>query len=208
MADLSTKLRYHTGSIFADAGLFQEYRFPKPDNALDGPFQYANGIGTAFEWLANHPEVFQAFYSYVHALRKHRPSWTDIYPVHEKLVNGLKLDGDASVFVDIGGGTGQILQDFRADIPEYRGRLVLQEIPEVIAAATVGPDDGIELQVHDFFTPQPIKGARAYFLRSCLHDWPDEQCRTILGHLKDAMEPGYSKIIISDAVSGLMRILH
>lgn len=65
----------------------------------------------------------------------------------------------------------------------------------------VGESKRIELQVHDFFTPQPIKGARAYFMRSVLHDWPDEQCRKILGHLKDAMDPGYSKILISDCVS-------
>ncbi|KAG6354382.1 hypothetical protein INS49_004399 [Diaporthe citri] len=38
-----------------------------------------------------------------------------------------------------------------------------------------GKDSRVELQVHDFFTPQPVKGARAYFTRSVLHDWPDEQ---------------------------------
>lgn len=126
-----------------------------------------------------------------------------MYPVQSRLVEGLKSDGDASVLVDIGGGTGQVLQDFQKDVPEYTGRLVLQEIPEVVAAATekgVGADGRIELQVHDFFTPQPIRGARAYFMRSVLHDWPDEQCRKILGHLKGAMEPGYSKILISDCV--------
>jgi hypothetical protein len=96
------------------------------------------------------------------------------------------------------------LQDFRASVPEYTGRLVLQELPEVIAAAKrmgVGEDGGIELQVHDFFKPQPVRGARVYFMRSVLHDWADEQCRMILGQLKDAMEPGYSKILISDCVS-------
>ncbi|CAJ2503044.1 Uu.00g104380.m01.CDS01 [Anthostomella pinea] len=37
-------------------------------------------------------------------------------------------------------------------------------------------------------------------MRSVMHDWADDQCRNILGHLKDAMEPGYSKILISDCV--------
>lgn len=126
-----------------------------------------------------------------------------MYPVQSRLVEGLKPNGDASVLVDISGGTGQILQDFRNDVPQYTGRLVLQEIPEVVAAATekgVGADGRIELQVHDFFTPQPIRGARTYFMRSVLHDWPDEQCRKILAQLKNAMEPGYSKILISDCV--------
>ena len=40
--------------------------------------------------------------------------------------------------------------------------------------------------------------ARAYYMRYILHDWPDAECRTILGHLKDAMEPGYSKILIHE----------
>ncbi|RYO87703.1 hypothetical protein DL766_009942 [Monosporascus sp. MC13-8B] len=126
-----------------------------------------------------------------------------MYPVKKHLIEGLELDGDASAFIDVGGGTGQILQDFRASVPEYAGKLVLQEIPEVVARATqmgVGKDGRIGLQVHDFFTPQPIKGARAYFMRSVLHDWPDEQCRRILGHLKDAMTPGYSKLLINDCV--------
>jgi hypothetical protein len=120
------------------------------------------------------------------------------------LVEGLQLDGDASTLIDVGGGVGQNLQDFTQDVPQYKGQLVLQELPGVIGAAKaagVGDDQRIELQEHDFFTPQPIRGARAYFLRSVLHDWPDEQCRQILGNLKDVMTPGYSKILLSECVS-------
>lgn len=177
-------------------------KFQNPQNPTDGPFQFANNCGHAFGWLTEHPEVFQAFHRYVHTLRTHRPSWSAMYPVRERLVEGLK-EGGASALVDIGGGTGQTLQDFRADVPEYTGRCILQELPEVIEAAKkigVGKDSRIELQMHDFFKPQPVKGARAYFLRSILHDWPDEHCQTILVHLKDAMEPNYSRILISDCV--------
>lgn len=178
--------------------------FKNPEDALDGPFQYANKCESVFTYLAEHPEVFKAFHASVHAMRAHRPSWTDMYPVRERLVDGLKTEGDASsTFADLGGGTGQILQAFQAAVPEYTGRLVLQEAPQVIEAAKsmgVGGDGRIELQVHDFFTPQPIKGARAYFMRSVLHDWPDDHCRKILGHIKDVMEPGYSRILISDCV--------
>lgn len=179
--------------------------FQNPEESADGPFQYANKCGHAFGWLSENPKVFQAFHQYVHALRAHRPSWTEMYPVQERLVDGLRAEGDASAFVDVGGGTGQVLQDFRAGVPQYTGRLVLQELAGVVAVAEgagVGAGgSGIELQVHDFFTPQPVRGARAYFMRSVLHDWPEELCRTILGHLRDAMEPGYSRILISDCVS-------
>lgn len=179
--------------------------FQNPENALDGPFQFGHKyIGHAFGWLKAHPEVFQAFHGYIHALRVHRPSLTDMYPVKERLVDGMKTGGDSSALVDMGGSLGQVLQDFARDVPEYTGRLVLQELQEVVEAAVasgVGVEGRIELQTHDFFSPQPIRGARAYFIRSILHDWPDEQCRIILAHLKDALEPGYSKILISDCVS-------
>lgn len=186
-------------------------KFQNPENPVDGPFQYANKHdGHAFTWLTAHPEVFGAFHGYVHTLRIHRPAWTDMYPVKERLVEGLKAEGDASALVDLGGGVGQTLQDFSKAVPEYTGRLVLQELGEVIGIATamgVDKDKRIELQVYDFFTPQPIKGARVYFMRSVLHDWPDEQCRKILANVKDAMDPGYSKILISDCVSAHHRLL-
>ena len=43
-------------------------------------------------------------------------------------------------------------------------------------------------------------GARAYYLHSVLHDWPDEQCQRILRTLKTAMEPSYSKILINENI--------
>lgn len=43
-------------------------------------------------------------------------------------------------------------------------------------------------------------GARAYFMHSVLHDWPDDVCLKILGHLKNAMVPGYSRLLINENV--------
>ncbi|PVH92227.1 putative O-methyltransferase, partial [Periconia macrospinosa] len=194
-----------TQKSYADMPAYiRKIGFQNPENAVDGPFQYANNhVGHAFTWAAAHPEVFQAFHMYMHALRSHRPSWTDMYPVQERLITGLASEGDASALIDIGGGTGQTLEDFIKSTPQYTGKLVLQDLDEVISAAKsmgIGDNKRVELQVHDFFTEQPVKGARAYFLQWVLHDWPDEQCRKILGHLKDAMKPGYSKILIGEYV--------
>ncbi|KAF1997422.1 S-adenosyl-L-methionine-dependent methyltransferase [Amniculicola lignicola CBS 123094] len=150
-------------------------KFQNPENTLDGPFQLAHNCGQAFGWLMEHPNVFQAFHLYANMLWIHRPSWLDMYSVRGKLVHEL-IDGEASSFVDVGGGTGQILQDFQVRVPEYTGRLILQDRPET------------------------VKGAHAYFMRYILHDWPDEQCRAILGHLKDVMTPHYSRILINDCV--------
>lgn len=191
--------------------LLRKEGFRNPQSSSDptkpsiGPFQFGQGTKrTIFEWFTSErPDVFESFHAYIHAIREHRPSWTDMYPANERLVAGLKPEGDASAFIDIGGSMGQTVAEFRTDVPAFTGRLILQELPPVIEMAKTQPvplDKRIELQPHDFFTAQPVKGARAYFLRMVLHDWSDDDCRRILGHLKDAMEPGYSRILICDCV--------
>lgn len=37
-------------------------------------------------------------------------------------------------------------------------------------------------------------------MRKIMHDWTDGHCTTILGHLRDAMKPGYSTLLINDIV--------
>lgn len=78
-------------------------------------------------------------------------------------------------------------------------KLILQDLPAVIQDAK-DIDPSIQLMSHDFLTEQPVKGARAYFMHSVLHDWPDDICRKIMGRLADAMKPGYSKLLIFECV--------
>jgi hypothetical protein len=176
-----------------------------PNEPSDGPFQYGHKTtSNIFEWFTqSRPDVFERFHAYIHSIREHRPSWTDMYPAKERLATGLRPEGDASALIDVGGSMGQLLEEFRSDVPEYTGRLILQDLGSVIEMAKAQPvplDKRIELQSHDFFTAQPVKGARAYILRMVLHDWADNDCRKILTHLKEAMTPGYSKILICDCV--------
>jgi hypothetical protein len=37
-------------------------------------------------------------------------------------------------------------------------------------------------------------------MHGVIHDWSDEPARQILKHLKDAMTPGYSKLLVHDHV--------
>ncbi|KAF3043112.1 hypothetical protein E8E11_008681 [Didymella keratinophila] len=48
--------------------------------------------------------------------------------------------------------------------------------------------------------PESARSARAYYLHLVLHDWDDENCRKILGNVRDAMESGYSKLLINENV--------
>ena len=45
-----------------------------------------------------------------------------------------------------------------------------------------------------------LLGARAYYMHSVLHDWPDNLCHKILANVVSAMEPGYSKLLVNENV--------
>jgi hypothetical protein len=61
------------------------------------------------------------------------------------------------VYVDIGGNIGHQCAEFKEAYPDVPGRVVLQDMAHSIAAAL--PTPGVEKMVHNFFEPQPIKGA-------------------------------------------------
>lgn len=53
---------------------------------------------------------------------------------------------------------------------------------------------------YNFFTEQPVKGARAYLYHHIFHDWSDDKCLEILAKVKPAMKPGYSKLLIHEMI--------
>lgn len=104
--------------------------------------------------------------------------------------------------VDVGGSTGYDLTIFKEAHPELPGRLIVQDLPGTIEKLDQPAlkAKGIEPMPHDFFTPEPVQGAKAYYLKSVLHDWPDEQCKQILSNLKPALKAGYSRILVNELV--------
>jgi hypothetical protein len=54
---------------------------------------------------------------------------------------------------------------------------------------------------YDFFTPQPVKGARIYYMHGVLHDWSNEPARKILAMQRGALTPGYSTLLIHDHIA-------
>lgn len=104
--------------------------------------------------------------------------------------------------VDVGGGQGQWLDTVIKDNPYLREdghRLVLQDLPTVIdnvKRTDQRHDRAFELMALDFFTPQPIIGARYYHLRGVLHDWPDSDVLKILRNLRPAFRES-SRLLIS-----------
>lgn len=122
-------------------------------------------------------------------------SWVDSYPVAQELASAKP---DDTLLVDIGGGFGQQAVAFRGKLPDLKGRVVVQDIKSTLQARVAQPE-GVEFIEYDFFQPQTIKGARYYYLRHVLHDWPDEQCVEILRNIIPAMGPD-SRILVDELV--------
>ena len=128
------------------------------------------------------------------------PKWHETVPLDEILGSRDESSADTPLMVDLGGGTGHDLFGFSKSHPDRPGRLILQDQEPTIKgidAASIAP---VEPMSHDFFQPQPIQGAKAYFLKRTLHDWDDENSVKILQNVKQAMKPGYSKILINEVV--------
>ncbi|PVH94052.1 sterigmatocystin 8-O-methyltransferase [Periconia macrospinosa] len=180
---------------------FEEKGYQQPEDPRNGLFQYAfNTKKEAFELWATQPEVISNFNTCMTGIRGSRTSWVEWYPVEERLLNADLRGGDSDVtLVDIAGGRGHDVQAFGRKFPSSKGRLVLQDLPSVIA--DIQELDGrVERVAHDFFTPQPIIGARVYFFHFIMHDWSDNVCGDILSKIVAAMEPGYSKLILNEFI--------
>lgn len=114
----------------------------------------------------------------------------------EEFAQGTK-EGEI-VFVDIGGGDGG--QSIEAKkVHKLGGKMVLQDRPAVIEKATNAREAGIECQPYDFFTEQPIRGAKVYFIQFVLLNWGEEECVKILASQVPAMTPD-SVLIVVDFV--------
>jgi hypothetical protein len=112
------------------------------------------------------------------------------------VLDGAKTDDpEAVLLLDIGGGEGHDVDAFGKAFPNAPGKLVLQDLPPVIDNIKQ-LDANIVRQKHDMFGEQPVKGARAYYMRNIFHDWPNNRCVEIMKRIADAMTKGYSKLLI------------
>ncbi|TLD12127.1 uncharacterized protein PgNI_03583 [Pyricularia grisea] len=133
--------------------------------------------------------------------RQGRLPWMhpSFYPVQDRLVTG--FDPTTALLVDIGGSIGHDIAEFHQYHPTAPGQLILQDLPVVIDEIKPGAlPAAITPMSYDFLTEQPIKGARAYYMHSVLHDWPDEVAGQILARIKAAMTPGYSRLLVNENV--------
>lgn len=119
----------------------------------------------AFIWLQQNPARFATFQQYMMQQREGMPTWLTVYPVGRETK---EWDPDRPVFVDVGGGLGHQCVALKAKYPDLRGRVILQDLPHAIEAALSTP--GVQNMVHDFFSPQPVKGKSSASARSNINE--------------------------------------
>ncbi|KAI1178298.1 S-adenosyl-L-methionine-dependent methyltransferase [Nemania sp. FL0916] len=150
---------------------------------------------TAFQWLPKYPERFGPLQQVMTVQGAAGVSWFDVFPFEKELAS---FTGPCA-FVDVGGGFGHQCQVLLSRFPKLLGgKVVLQDLKETIV--NIPPQfEGFEKMEHNFFTPQPVKAARFYYLRNILHDWPDDKCIEILKQFIPAFG-SESQILIDEMV--------
>ncbi|KAK4206968.1 hypothetical protein QBC37DRAFT_105079 [Rhypophila decipiens] len=164
-------------------------------NETPGSSALRKGLGASkglFPWLKQNPDVAADFQSLMGVPKQ--GNGLDCVPLDESISSSHHGD---TVLVDIGGNTGQQASRLVMQYPELAGRVVVQDREETIANAQ--SVKGVQLQAHDFFQPQPVKGAKYYYLRAILHNWSDEDAVKILSSITPALEAG-SQVLIDEVV--------
>ncbi|KAF2026198.1 S-adenosyl-L-methionine-dependent methyltransferase [Setomelanomma holmii] len=175
----------------------KEHGYEDMTDNKDLPFQKALGTKLEpFEYLKKDPEQMRAL-GHVMVLDAVQ-SWVSSYPV-ELEVGDFKPTAESAILVDIGGGFGQHAVAFKQEYPSLQGWIVVQDLPSTLAHFPPSKPEGIEFEEYDFFTPQPIHGAKFYYLHHIMYDWPDADCVRILKNIIPATGPE-SLIFIDDVV--------
>jgi len=184
---------------------FHETNYRNPTSREHPPWEYImpGSEPDMWKWYQTYPHAHANFHSFLSSIRVGQPPWPTYYPLSRLLSNA---DFSKPFVVDVGGGKGRDLTHLSSALlssstSDLQPQLILQDLPPVISAAEREhlPAD-IRLMAHDFFSAQPVKGAKAYFMHSICHDWPDTHARRILMRLKEAMTEGYSKLLLLEAV--------
>ncbi|KAG8988229.1 hypothetical protein FRB90_002886 [Tulasnella sp. 427] len=178
---------------------FRDDKYKKSEEVTETAFSKVYDIHIPFwEWLEREGRVLNMAKGF--ELNNARNFDFSYYPWNEL--------PEGSTIVDVGGGVGSamalvlpltpkdtkvVVQDLSSAVLEGAKPFWKERDPNLI------PDGRVVLQRHDFFQPQPVKGAAVYFMRFILHDWKDDLCVEILKRLHDAAS-STSRLLVVEAV--------
>lgn len=202
------------------------FRNPTDGDACN--FQHWRGAGSSFfQYISADPALASDFNDAMECHSRYNLTpWPEIYPT-ETVVAAARPG--RPLVVDVGGGKGHDLRKFLARHPDVpAGSLVLQDLPDILKGVAEvssssssssyppsppsstrgggkGEEEAIVARPYDFFTPQPVAGARVYFMHNVLHDWPDATAARILRNVAAGMERGHSRLLIHESLVGAAR---
>ncbi|GAA6009288.1 hypothetical protein JCM11491_004258 [Sporobolomyces phaffii] len=117
---------------------------------------------------------------------------------------------EGSTVCDVAGRTGNISLDIAKAVPHVK--FVVQDQQNVIDNMAIpfweAPEakaykERVELVAHDFFEPQPTKGAAVYLVRMALHGFNDDEVSRILSNLATAADSASKLVIVEAAYESL-----
>ncbi|KAI1844471.1 hypothetical protein JX266_009358 [Neoarthrinium moseri] len=165
-------------------GFLKKSSYKEPTDEMHTVFQEAMKTPLhAFDWISAKPEDLQHFNNWMALRRQPDLTWLTVYPITVEVAD--LTNSQRAIFVDIGGGIGHQCVQFKGKYPDVQGRLITQDLE--LAINNAPPTPNVEFMVHNFFDPQPVKGAKFYYLRTVLHNHPDYKVQQILKHIKAAM---------------------
>jgi hypothetical protein len=105
--------------------------------------------------------------------------------------------GPFGTIADVGGGRGHLLRAILDAVPSAEG--VLFDLPEVVTAVDF-EHERLTPQAGDFFADD-LPPADAYILMEVMHDWPDDQCVTILERIRRAARRAATVLVIENVIA-------
>jgi len=159
-------------------------------SVMTGEPAFEKTFGTSiYQHLAEHPEHAAVFGAAAAAF--HADGIEEIAAGHDWSRYG--------TVVDVGGGTGPLLAAILGRHPGVRG--VLFELPDLVerARGELAELDGrVELVAGDFFAGVPT--GDAYLVKSCLHNFADDQAVALLRVIREAMPAGAGLLVAETVV--------
>lgn len=136
--------------------------YKNPTDPNNGIFQYTKGgfKGGLFEYYDTHQVEGKSFNNVMGGVMANQAGMLDIYP-YDVLRDAQSVSSTTPLLVDVGGNVGHDMEKFCQHHPEVASRLVLQDRPDVVSLSKCRKE--VMVMAHDFFTPQPVKGALVQF---------------------------------------------
>jgi hypothetical protein len=141
----------------------KEHAWTAPERSANGPYQEARGIvgtTTFTHFVEKEPHMLSRLSALMKVIQRDRLNWSEWFPADVLFPKGSE-SSDVPFMVDVGGGLGHDLSAMAARYPDKTIRLIVEDLPSVIAETKEEKlDSRIELVEHDFFKPNPVKEAK------------------------------------------------